>query len=230
MKSWIWDAIEAHIRTKTRLPFYAGLTNQIGGINHQLMLAVQTGTDFLYLDNSYFGRGSRSRNFRLIRGGIHLTQQLERPSDRRNKWNPTTCEYTRGGRHVLVIPPSPYFVQFYDAGSWLQDTTKTLSLSTDRPVIIKHDKKVPPLAECLSDAWAVVTFASVAGVEAAISGIPVFAGEHCPAYPVTAGTLADIERPNYPDREPWLNSLSYATWSMDEIETINLEDYAYSCA
>jgi hypothetical protein len=141
VKSWIWDQIEAHIRTKTRIPFYAGLTNQIGGIDHNLLLAVRGGQDFLYLDNSYFGRGSRSRNFRLIRGGLHLTQQLERPADRRAKWNPTTCDYVRGGRHVLVIPPSPYFVHFYDAGSWLQDTTKQLSLNTDRPVIVKHDKK-----------------------------------------------------------------------------------------
>jgi hypothetical protein len=229
VKSWVWDDIEPRIRKRAKVPFFAGLTNRLGGISHDLMLAIKNKTDFLYLDNSYFARGARSTNFRLIRGGLHLTTTLDRPADRRAKWNPTTCEYTRGGRHVLVIPPSPYFVQFYDAGSWLQDTTKQLSLVTDRPVVVKHDKKIPPLAECLSDAWAVVTFASVAGVEAAISGIPVFAGEHCPAYPVTAGTLADIESPKYPDREPWLNSLSYATWNLQEIDNINLEDYRYQC-
>ena len=75
-----------------------------------------------------------------------------------------------------------------------------------------------------------MTYGSVAGIEAAILGIPVFSGPICPTLPISAGTLEQIENPTLHERRPWLCSLAYANWRISEIPKIHLEDYNYTCA
>lgn len=217
MKSWHWKQIAEKLKCDTRI--FVGLDDS------ELPKYVHEGRDFLYMDNAYFRRGPRSTNFRLIRRGFHLTKLLDRPADRLEGWNilHKMQPWRKNGRSVIVIPPSAWYERIF-GGGWLLNTLPYLQ--TDRPVIVKHDKK-EPLAPMLEDAWCLVTYGSVAGIEAALSGVPVFSGPLCPTLPISAGGLGDIEKPVYADREPWLRSLSYATWRLEEIEQINLKDYDY---
>jgi hypothetical protein len=96
-------------------------------------------------------------------------------------------------------------------------TRRNFSKSSERPVTAV-------------ERFVVVTFASVAGLEAAMAGYPVFASERCCAYPVSAGPLERIETPEYLDRMPWLHSLAYAQWDLRELPKIDLEEYDYTCA
>lgn len=183
------------------------------------------------MDNAYFQRGARSSNFRLIRRGFHLTTVIDRPHDRLKRWgvDPSGLpSWKKSGRDIVIIPPSEWYVRIFDAQFWLDETVVTLRNTTDRPIRVKSNKP-ERLEDYLSSAWAMVTFGSAAGVEAAMAGVPVFAGPICPCIPISAGTLEQIETPQYHDRAPWLASLAYATWSEDEIDRINLEDYDYTC-
>jgi len=173
------------------------------------------GTDFLYVDRAYWDRAER---WRIIRGGIHLTRQLERPGDRL-AWSELR-PWRVSGDFVVVIPPSSYQCErIPGARDWLE----SLDLQTDREVRVKHDKQAP-FAEFLAGAWAVVSYGSVAAVKAAMWGYPVLSGPWCPATPITCESL---EAPVLKDRGPWLRSLSYAQWTMDEVRRMNFEEYEY---
>lgn len=181
---------------------------------------IETGADFLYFDHGYW---KREKYFRCIVGATHLTRLLDRPADR---WMPLLAPVRRGGKHIVVIPPSDIVVNVFRAQFWLERTLQRLAEVTDRPVVVKG-KDGRTMRDACTGAHAVVTFGSVAGVEAAILGYPVFAGPICPTRPISAGDLSAIECPAEVDREPWLRSLSYAQWKMEEIEKLNLKEYDY---
>jgi len=77
----------------------------------------------------------------------------------------------------------------------------------------KEDKA---LAEDLADAHCVVTFNSGVGVTAIMEGIPVVCGPECAAFPVS-NTLDAIEDLQTFDRQPWLNSLAYSQFTLEEM-------------
>lgn len=74
------------------------------------------------------------------------------------------------------------------------------------------------LVDELREAWAVVAFTSNAAVDAAIAGVPTFACDPaCMAWDVSSGDIANIERPTYPDRKPWVHRLAYSQWTIAEM-------------
>ncbi len=228
MKKQIWQMIEDGLNG-VPIKVFVGLDN------YHLRDYVRSGKDYLYADNSYFDRGPRSGNFRLIRKGIHLTHVLpEQPGRSVVVPEPEPWRKLEPGRtrqSIVVIPPSPYLIAIWDEQSWLADTLEELRAYSTKPVIVKQDKR-DHLRDYLrvNDACAVVTYSSVAGVEAALWGYPVFAGNRCPAKPISAGALKDINNPQYPERKEWLRSLAYANWSVTRMGEVNLKEYNYQCA
>jgi len=185
------------------------------------------GKEWIYFDHSYFQRGWHRGHFRCVRNGFHLTKLLDRPDDRFKKFGVEVEPWRKTGSEIVIIPPSAAQIAMYENEDWLIKVESRLCEITDRPVTCKTTK-VAPLRDFLSDAWAVVTFASVAGVEAALMGIPVFSTDQCPSFPVSAGELDDIETPTYADnRREWASSLAYASWSWDEMPRIKWHDYHY---
>ena len=226
-RSWI----AANLRPRRKL--FAGLSDQT------LYEWIRGKRDFLYIDHGYWNRGY---SFRVIVGATHLAHLLDRAGDRIStnpvRGVPTTPVIApwkreiQGGGQIVVIPPSEVVSDLFripgGPRGWMDDMTRQLRKYTKREIKFKKSKS-PPLAEYCHGAHAVVTFGSVAGVEAAIMGYPVFSGPICPTLPISAGTIENIESPVYPDREPWLRSLSYAQYTFDELEQMNLEEYDYSC-
>jgi hypothetical protein len=71
-----------------------------------------------------------------------------------------------------------------------------------------------------NDIYAVITYNSVAAVEAIQYGIPAFALAPTAADPVGNKDLTLIENPNRPSEEviqKWLHSIAYSQFSLDEI-------------
>lgn len=176
-------------------------------------------------------RGWDKKHFRAVRNNLHLTEIFDRPDDRMKKFKVEIEPWRKTGREIVIIPPSEAQINAYDdhgiGKPWLMKTESLLSQITDRPVTCKRSKEIS-LRSFLVDAWAVVTYASVAGIEAAFMGVPVFSTEKCPSWPINAGRLEDIEKPVYVDfREKLAASLAYASWHTDEIEKIKWNDYRY---
>src|SRR6185436_8888716 len=148
--------------------------------------------------------------------------------DRLKQWGVEIKPWKRDGREIVIIPLSERQQILYDQKDWLLKTEQRLAQITDRPVAVKNAKSTK-LADFLQNTWAVVTYASVAGVEASLMGYPVFSTENCPSWPVNAGPLESIETPNYSEARPeWAASLTYATWNTRELLQIKWRDYDYS--
>lgn len=179
----------------------------------QLQQCIQKKRPFVYMDHAYFERGYEARNFRVCVNHVHQTGLLDVPGDRAKG---VTLYPWKKGKEVIVLAPSQKICQALGiSGHWAEETALFLRRYTDRPIRIKH-KGAGLLGE-LKDCHAVVGLSSVAEVEAARFGVPVFAGEHSPARPIAESDLTRIETPLYPDREPWLRTLSYSQWHTDEM-------------
>lgn len=173
---------------------------------------------FVYVDHAYFDRGYDRMNFRVVLNGLHQTKvRYDLPDDRMRRFCPFPRPWGKGSK-VIVIPVPPNHARFHGAEDWTDRTVETLKRHTDREIIVKH-KSGPPLASVLGDAWAVVSHSSVAGVEAAYNGTPVFGPQTSPAHYVGEEELSQIESPATPEREAWLRTLSYSQFHLSEIKS-----------
>jgi hypothetical protein len=206
-----------------------GIEVLMGLADTRPLLRYRDRQEFLYCDHAYFDRGWDKFHFRLTRNDAHLTHLIDRPDDRLKRWNVQIEPWRKGGRSIVVIVPQWHQSRFYFLHNWHRTVIDRLRQVTDRPIHLKETKG--RLRECLleeQDAHALVCYASVAGMEAALMGIPVFSTERCCSWPVNAGTLEDIERPEYPERHQWACGLAYASWSAEELDSIDFRDYQYS--
>jgi hypothetical protein len=206
-----------------------GLPIIVGIADQRAQKKIENKEQFIYGDHAYFKRGWEKNHFRLIRNEVHLTYVEKRPDDRLKKWEVSIEPWRKNGRSIVVIVPSWHQERLYGTTNWSRGIIEEIKRHTDRPVVTKVSKG--RLRECLleeNNAHALVCYASVAGMEAALMGIPVFSTERCCSWPVNAGTLKDIDRPEYPERHEWASSLAYASWSAEEFDSIDFRDYRYS--
>lgn len=142
--------------------------------------------------------------------------------------------WRESGEHVLVIGqvPTDASVENVNFFQWVDQTIKEIRKHTDRQIIFRphplavnrtpafdgtvHSLK--PLADDLEKAHAVVTYNSNTGVDAVLSGVPVFAADQgSMVYDIANRDLTDIEKPKTFDRDQWLNNISYAQWNPYEM-------------
>jgi hypothetical protein len=187
---------------------------------------------FYFTDMPYWGRwmgDNRSECYwRVIPNSLHCDWVKDYPADRFNKLNIAVKEWRTAGDHILVCPSSVTMSRFYDKPNWLNETLNELKKHTDRPIKVRHKPRgnntsgpraaTIPFEEDLKNAWAVVTLASIAGVEAACLGIPVFTSQHSPCSQLQNLDLSQIESPRLVDREKWLNTLSYYQYTEEELK------------
>lgn len=171
---------------------------------------------FLYIDHAYFDRGYDKANFRVIFSSIHQNHVFDVPSDRRKKFK-VRLKPWRQGEEIIFIPAPANPLWFHQQTNWNEEAIDKLVSITNRKIVIKADKK-QPLLGTLNNCWALVTHSSVAGVEAVINGIPVVCDKSCPAHAVGVD-LDNIEYPEIPDREQWLNTLTYSQFTLQEMQS-----------
>ena len=144
-------------------------------------------------------------------------------NERSNLFNYKMENWSRGGSHILVCPPSTAIEKFLGIENWLTNTLEELRNYTDREIRIRDKRSAlmngRTLAEDLLNCHAVVTHLSNIAVDAVLMGVPVFVNKLSSAWHVSSGDLGNIENPNYPDRELWLNSLLYQQFRISEFES-----------
>lgn len=179
---------------------------------------------FYFMDTGYFANYSTIHNpkavkrwHRIVKNNVqHLGPVEDRPSDR---WEFLQKEFPRliwpgwkkKGRNILVVTPSEKPCKFYgiNAAEWVENTVNTLKQHTDRPIIVRS--KAPlridrslrnTIYEQLdNNIFALVTYNSIAAVEAVAYGIPAFTLAPNAASSLCLTDLSKIENPYYPDAE-----------------------------
>ena len=188
---------------------------------------------FLFTDMPYFNRWMGNNrdtcHWRVIPDHVHVNPEIygKYPDDRFNQLNVTVRDWRTKGDHILVCPSSPAMERYYGDVNWLEGTLQLLKQHTDRPIRVRHKPRangtsgpraaVIPFEEDCKNAWAVVTHSSIAGVEAAVLGIPVFSQWESPCSMIANLDLSYIEEPVLHDRSSWLNTLAYYQYTEAEI-------------
>lgn len=180
-----------------------------------LRAARRTGDRWIYGDRGYFHRGTF---YRVTANAFQHDGCGERMRDP----GVTIEPWRTGGRHVLVCPPDDAIAALmgFDADAWLCDVMRRLEANTDRPIKVRprDHEQIRPLQDDLRDAWALVTWASNAAVEALLAGVPVFCTGDCAASVMGRSDPIGIEYPSYPDdRYEWAATLAANQWTLDEI-------------
>jgi hypothetical protein len=173
---------------------------------------------FLHMDHAYFKRGYEHGNFRINFKHFHQTKLLDVPADRSERGRKRLQDWKKGS-HVVIIVPSERisYVLGYKHKEWVRSVETELKRHTDRPIVIKH--KGGSVLDALRNAHACVSLSSVAEVESVVYGVPVFTSEHSPASPVSLKDLSLIESPVYPDRDKWIDTLSYSQFHIEELSS-----------
>jgi hypothetical protein len=148
---------------------------------------------------------------------FQLTRIGDFPDDRWKATQTGVIPWQKGGRHIVIAAPTRAYARFHQTRDWIADTIDALARVTDRQLVIRDKESKRPLQADLEGAHALVSHASIAAVESVICGCPVFVHPDSAAALVGDTDLSRIEKPIYPDRQPWLNALAYSQFNETEL-------------
>lgn len=171
--------------------------------------AQERGDPWFYLDHGYFRRGFPDGHFRVTYLGHQKTVIEDRPPDRWKALNLPPAKMPRGP-DVVVAPPSAN-VQAIFCPDWPPD------LKTDRKLLFsKKDGK--PWFEKFSSAHMLVTYNSIAAVEAVMRGVPVMTFGENAAQVFSSPAVEQPFTPDKAERERWAHSLAYGQFTLREMQ------------
>jgi hypothetical protein len=195
------------------------------------------GARVLVAENGYLGSGGTTPKLDVAAGNVQPGHYYALacsqhngggtwPCDDGARWRALGVElepWRERGHHILVCPQRGIGPKNYaqDAG-WANDVSNRLRQYTKRPIRVRpHPGLGPgpvPIEKDLVDCWAVVTWASGAGIHALRAGIPViYEGPHWILAGAAGRSIAAIEDPQMPDRLPAFGRLACAQWTVQEI-------------
>jgi hypothetical protein len=204
--------------------------------------AKQTERDYYFIETGYLGNYRCENNLtgrkiyhRIVKNAMQHSTIMDVPDDRWQdlvKFNPN-MEYKgwkRSGSKILVVLPTEKPFQYYghNREKWIQKVEKTIKKNSDRPIVWREKasrgvRTNETIYDALDDdIYALVTYNSIATVEAVQYGIPAFGLAPTAADPVCSNDLAQIENPVMPSEDlvyKWLSSIAYSQFSQTEMIT-----------
>jgi lipopolysaccharide biosynthesis glycosyltransferase len=190
----------------------------------------ETGRDFYAIDTGYFGNSkSKSKGWhRVTKNNLQdYGPIIERPTDRLLGWK---YKKFKSGKKILICPPSDKVMKFFDQPDpqeWTNQVVQELRKYTDRPVEVRlkpnrtHRITGNSIEDALSrDVHCLITYNSIAALEALNFGKPAIAlGPNC-ASMVCNTSLEEIENLHKPDKDEMtalMSHLSYCQFSRGEL-------------
>jgi len=202
-----------------------------GGSRKAIKHCWETGREFYAIDTGYFGNeGSKAKIWhRVTKNELQNTQPIiTQPDDRLLNWK--YKKFKGDGRKILLVPPSEKVMFLWDQPSpeeWVQQVSQELRKYTDRPIEIrlKPDRRHRITNQSLEaamalDVYCIITYNSIAALEALNFGKPAIAlGPNC-ATAVCNTSLAEVENLNMPDKDEMyalMCHLSYCQFNREEM-------------
>jgi len=195
--------------------------------------------DVIVLETGYINRGD-GENHHYAAGFNGLNGRADfrnrgMSDDRAKKLGVILKPWRKDGKHILLCAQVPWDASVetcHDYPSWLQWVAGQIRYHSKREIRFRAHPLAPmphprgctnstaPILEDLKDCWAVVTFNSNSSVEAVLEGIPAFTFDAgAMAKDVASQWLQELERPYMPDRTAWLNDLTFAQWTPEEMKS-----------
>jgi len=197
------------------------------GITKRKEMAVcrSVGRDFYYIDTGYFGNGRKKTYHRITRNDVqNFGPIIERPGDRFGATGVKLRKF-RGGRNILLAPPSQKLLNIYDINleEWLVTTQEEIKKYTDRPIVLrtKQGRTVRVVDDTMEmaldrDVHCLVTFSSIAAGEALLYGKPAITLGPNAAAALCSQSVAEIENlkiPTLDEVDAWARHMAYCQFT-----------------
>ena len=198
-------------------------------------LCKQQGRDYYYIDTGYLEISRYKKWHRVVKNGVqHSNIRYNIPTDRFERLSNLKSElkfpgWKKNGRSILIVTPSEKPCKFYgiQKDEWVNTTLQTLKQYTDRSIIIRNKiSRQERIKNTIyhqiqnDDIFAVVTYNSIAAIEAIGYGIPAFTTTPTAADEFCLKDFTRIENPLYEDEEKiekWQHWLAYCQYTVDEM-------------
>ena len=172
--------------------------------------AQSEGRDWYYIDTGYFGNQKTKLYHRVVKNSLQFNLPIWKdcPDDRFLKTHTEIYAYTPG-ENILLCPPSQKALNFWNVNlqEWLDKTTEEIKKYTNRPIIVreKQNRHIRTNEDTMEmalsrDVHCLVTYNSIAAVEALILGKPVFTMGPNAAEPLANKDISKINNPMMPTR------------------------------
>jgi hypothetical protein len=195
----------------------------------QMAACRAAGRDFYYIDTGYFGNGKKKTYHRVTRNDVqNFGPIIDRPSDRVPSGVGVT-KFRKQGSRVLIAPPSQKLLNLYniDLDQWLAQTQAEIQKHTDREIVVrlKQSRSVRQNTDTIQmalddDVFCLVTFSSIAAVEALLHGKPAITLGPNAAAPLCSHSVSEIENikiPTLDEVEALIRHLSYCQFNEAEM-------------
>jgi hypothetical protein len=195
----------------------------------QMAACRAAGRDFYYIDTGYFGNGKKKTYHRVTRNDVqHFGPIADRPDDRVPP-GVGVAKFRGEGSKILLAPPSQKLLNLYNINleEWLATTQADIRKHTDREIVVrlKQSRSVRQSSDTIQqalddDVFCLVTFSSIAAVEALLHGKPAITLGPNAAAPLCSHTVSEIENPLIPDLDQvraLIRHLSYCQFTEVEM-------------
>lgn len=185
--------------------------------------AQRQGRNWYYGDKAYFGR---EVYYRITKNAYMHNTVGEPDFDRWHKLK-LQLQPWKNGSDILICPQSDVFfkLQGNSQKQWIEETVRKIRQVSDRKIRFQYKSSIRSAEQAfkrsLSGVWAVVVHSSMAGVQAAVNGVPCFATDpDSTAAQFGSTDLSLIEKPVKPDnRERMAAVLAANQWTIPEINS-----------
>ena len=202
-----------------------------GGSRKALHHCWKTGRTYYTIDTGYFGNVKNKYLHRITKNGLQYTGAIkERPNDRARQFGYRYKKFQPGSK-ILVCPPSVKVMEVWGENleEWVARTVAELKKFTDREIEIRLKPSrtdrisTNTIQEALAqDVHCLVTYNSIAAVEALMEGKPALVLGNNAASVIAETDIASIDSPRVPDRatmEAFMNNLAYCQFTTQEMKS-----------
>ena len=203
-----------------------------GGSRKAIQECWKSGRTFYTVDTGYYGNVKSKLVHRVTKNDLHNCGPiLERPMDRAKTFGYKFRKFTPG-RKILICPPSLKVMDLFNQPSpeeWVKQTIQALKKYTDRPIEIRmkpnRTERVTTKtmrAALQDDVHCLVTYNSIAAVEALMEGKPALVLGPNAASSIAETDISNIDNPRIPTRDEtdaFFAHLGYCQFTVPELSS-----------
>jgi len=191
-----------------------------------------TGRTFYAIDTGYFGNGKNKNVHRVTKNALqYLGPIVERDGDRARQFGYRFKKFKSGSK-ILLVPPSDKVMSMFnqpDPEIWVQQVINELKKYTNRPIEVRlkptrSDRTSTDTiqAALADDVHCLVTFNSIAAVEALMEGKPAIVLGQNAASVVAETDIRRVENPRHPNKDEmdaYMANLAYQQFTVPELRS-----------
>lgn len=186
------------------------------GMDRVVKQSIKQGVPWMCMDNGYLGKYKRV----ILNATAPTTFRQGRRFNHGMQLQPW-----RGGQgsSILVLPPSPPYMDTFGLRDFLNFIAHNVNIYTDKNIIVRgkpaKGRKARPIEEQLNNAYCVITWGSAVALEAMRMGIPTISLGWCPAK-MASKTIEELETSDMldePDRMAVYDNLTWSSFERNEL-------------